>query len=200
MVPFHGKCGRTRFARRLPSVTILAHPYWAGHTFDNVLRHRFDGVEIYNHVCHCFNEKSSGMTYWDAMLSQRPETLGMAVDNAHFWLSAPVWNGGWIVVNSAELTRLAVLDALRRGNFYASRGPQFHSIRLEDNYVVLGTSPVRSVRLVGAGSRGRQWIADPEGDPITELAAELPDDGSYVRVEIEDEAGKLAWTNSLFVP
>jgi hypothetical protein len=69
-----------------------------------------------------------------------------------------------------------------------------------DNRVILGTSPVRSVRLVGAGSRGKQWTADPDSDPITELAAELPDDWSYVRVEIEDEVGKPAWTNSLFVP
>ena len=185
--------------QRQGAITILAHPYWAGHSFDNVLRHRFDGVEIYNHVCHCFNGKSSGVTYWDAMLAQRPATMGFAVDDAHFWLSAPVWNGGWIVVNSPHLTRESILEAIRRGNFYASRGPQFHSIRLEGNYVVLRTSPVRSVKLVGAGSQGKQWTADPSSEAITELAAELPDDWPYVRVEIEDENGRLAWTNSLFV-
>ena len=55
-------------ARKQGAMAILAHPHWCGNTFEEAIRWHFDGVEVYNHVCHFLNGKSSGAVHWDAML------------------------------------------------------------------------------------------------------------------------------------
>ena len=60
---------------------------------EDPLRHGFDGVEIYNHVCRWLNGKGHGLCYWDAMLQHQPNLLGFAVDDAHLRPEHPGWNG-----------------------------------------------------------------------------------------------------------
>jgi len=188
-----------RRAQQQGALLILAHPHWCANSFEDARRWPFDGVEIYNHVCHWMNGKSSGLAHWDAMLTRKPGTLALAADDAHLRPEHPGWNGGWIVANAPECTRDAILDALRRGNFYASCGPQLFSLALNDDQLEIEMSPVRFVRLVGPGPRGVRWGSF--GGPLIErLRVAVPRDWSYVYLEIEDAAGRRAWTQSLFSP
>ena len=180
------------------ALTILAHPQWTGNSFDDALRWPFDGVEIYNHVCHWLNGKGEGAAYWNAMLSRRPHTLAFAVDDAHLRPEHPGWNGGWIVVNAAGRTTTQIVAAIRRGNFYASCGPQFHTIHCDGAFVEVETSPVQFIRLVGPAYRGqRQGSFD--GRQLTGARFPLPADWDYVYLDIEDANGRRAWTNTLFL-
>ncbi len=174
---------------------ILAHPHWCGNTFDDALRHPFDGVEIYNHVCTWLNGKGDSLPYWNAMLGRAPGALSFACDDAHLRPEHPTWNGGWIVVNASALERGAILNAILRGNYYSSCGPSFDSIRLAGDQVVATTSPVRYARLVGPASIGLRMAAS-EVEALTEVSFPLPD-WPYAYLEIEDERGRRAWTNTL---
>jgi hypothetical protein len=60
------------------------------------------------------------------------------------------------------------------------------------------SSAVRFARLVGPAERG-QRIGSFDGTLLTEATFQVPDDWSYAYLEIEDESGHRAWTNSLFV-
>jgi hypothetical protein len=187
-----------RAVRDQGGLLICAHPYWTGNTLDDVLRHGFDGVEVYNHVCHWLNGKSEGGIHWDAMLLRNANVLGFAADDAHISADHPGWNGAWIMVNAPERTPNAILRAIRSGNFYSTRGPEFQAIERRDGKLFLHTSPVKFVRLVGPNSSG--WrIGSSSGPLATETTADLPADWLYVRVEVEDDAGRRAWTNTLFV-
>ena len=185
-------------AREQGGLLILAHPQWTGNTFDDALRWHFDGVEVYNHVCHWLNGKSDARAYWNVMLAQRPQTLGLACDDAHIRAEHPGWNGGWIVVNAPELSVTAITEAIRAGNFYSSTGPDFHSIACEGNTVTIHTSPVQFARLVGPGFRGAR-IGSFEERLFTEATFEIPADWAYAYLEIEDAQGRRAWTNALQV-
>ena len=55
-------------AREQGALTVLAHPHWSGNGLADALRHDFDGVEIYNHVCRWLNGKGDGLVHWEAML------------------------------------------------------------------------------------------------------------------------------------
>jgi len=186
---------------------ILAHPHWTGNTMDDALRHGFDGVEVYNHVCRWLNGKGDGLTHWDRMLEVRPETLGLAVDDAHVRPEHPGWNGGWIAVNASARTRDALSAAIKAGRFYSSQGPEFHSIEYRPAAegadgarratVSARTSPVCFARLVGPASAGAR-MGSFEGETYTEFSLELPEGWATVRLEIEDADGKRAWTNTLF--
>ena len=186
-----------RSAREQGAITILAHPHWSGNSLDDVLRWEFDGVEIYNHVCHWLNGKSDGRVHWDAALMRDSRTLGLAVDDAHLKPEHMGWNGGWIMVNSKACTQEAIVSAIRQGNFYSSRGPDFRSMTIENNQICVETSPVQFARLVGPGCQGRRVGAFNAG-PIETFSFAVPDDWAYAYLEIEDTMGRRAWTNALF--
>ncbi len=184
-------------ARRQDALLILAHPHWMGNSLEDALRWRFDGVEIYNHVCHWLNGKSNGMVHWSAMLAQDPNTLAFSVDDAHTRPEHPGWNGGWIMVNAPERSQASIMDAIRRGNYYSTCGPEFHAIELDGTDVHLATSPVQFVRLAGPGSSGAR-LGSFDGQELTEATMTVPRDWDYAYLEIEDHAGRRAWTNTLF--
>ena len=177
---------------------ILAHPHWMGNTFEDALRWSFDGVEIYNHVCRWLNGKGDGGPYWNAMLTQSPNTLAFSVDDAHITPAHPGWNGGWVMVNAAECTPEAILPALKAGNFYSTCGPLFESIELEGNKVSIQCSPVQAARLVGPRSHGSQ-TGSFDGSLLTRAAFEIPPSWQVAYLEIEDQQGRRAWTNPLFI-
>jgi len=184
--------------RAQDGLLILAHPQWTANTFDDALRWDFDGVEVYNHVCHWLNGKDDGRAYWNALLAQRPQTLGLACDDAHIRPEHPGWNGGWIVVNAPELVPTAITAAIRAGNFYSSTGPDFYTITCDGDTVAIQTSPVQFARLVGPAYLGAR-IGGFEGHLFTEATFELPPDWAYAYLEIEDAQGRRAWTNALQV-
>lgn len=186
-------------AKKQDALMILAHPAWSGNSQGEIMRYGFDGVEIYNHVCRWLNGKSDGMSYWNMMLPQAPATLGFAVDDSHTKEVHPGWNGGWIVINAPELTRDNVMTSIRQGHFYSSTGPDFQAIEFDGTNVTIKTSPVQFVRLVG-----ERWDGERRGsfggERLTEAAFEINPEWTYMYIEIEDDRGRRAWTNPLFVP
>ncbi len=177
---------------------VLAHPHWTGNTFDDALRWPFDGVEVYNHICRWLNGKGDGGPYWSAMLARNPDSLAFASDDLHIKDRPPGWNGGWVMVNAVECTSEAILAALRAGNFYASCGPSFETIEYDGEAVSFRCSPVQVARLVGPAWRGDRASA-PDGEALTQAVFKIPPDWAYAYLEIEDEQGRRAWTNPLFV-
>lgn len=185
-------------AREQNAIIIMAHPRWTGNTFEDANRLDFDGVEIYNHVCHWMNGKSDGLAYWDAMLKNNPDILAFSADDAHLRPEHPGWNGGWIVVNAPELTRESILSGIKLGNFYSSCGPDFKSITCDGKYLRIECSPVKFVRLVGPGFYG--WRTGSfDGELLTQACVEIPANWDHIYMEIEDKDGRRAWSNTLFV-
>jgi hypothetical protein len=183
-------------ARIQNGITILAHPYWTGNSFEEALRWGFDGVEVYNHVCQWLNGKGNGGPYWHAMLAENPNVVGIASDDAHIKPGHPGWNGGWVMVQAEALTPAAVMDSLRAGRFYSSTGPSFLRIAQHDRQVSVQVTPVPFIRLVGPGSRG-QRLGGFDGRLLTEATFDIPKDWAYAYLEIEDGERRRAWTNTL---
>jgi len=185
-------------ARAQGALLILAHPHWSGNSLDDYARWSFDGVEVYNHVCHWLNGKSCGLIHWDAALGCNPEALALAVDDTHLRSEHRTWNGGWIVVNARECSSHAIMEGIRLGNFYSSCGPEILSLAWDGHGLRLRTSPVQFVRVVGPAFRGNR-LESSEGEMLTDVEMPIPDDWDYAYVEVEDSGGRRAWTNSLFV-
>jgi len=185
-----------RLMRRQGALLVLAHPQWCGNSVEAALRHGFDGVEVYNDVCRWLNGKGEGTYFWDRMLCGNADVLGFAADDAHLSAAHPTWNGGWIMVNCAELTRDALMRAIRRGEFYATTGPQILSIHTTAGHVRLATSPARTVRLASAASHTCYKLSPTESGS-SEWELPMPQGWPYVRVEVEDLQGRRAWTNTL---
>ncbi len=194
---FTGNFLRTlRIANSQDALLIWAHPHWTGNSLQEGMRHRFHGLEIYNHSSHCENGSGYALSHWDGMLLHDPDFLGFATDDSHFKPDQPIWKGGWIMVNAADCTQQEILESIRLGNFYATQGPEFKTIEYGENTVTVETSPVTYVRLIGPRRTGK-WIHALGKKPICRAEFELPRSWPYVRLEIEDAAGKMAWSNPL---
>ena len=186
-------------ARIQGGVLVWAHPYVCDNTAAEGIRFGFDGIEVFNSISQVIWGKGTGSYHWDASLVHQPDMFGFAADDAHFFKDAPAEKGGWIMVNAQELSREAIMDSIRKGNFYSSRGPLFKSISLEQgNKIVARTSPVVYARLIGAGGLIK-YRGVPVKEPMTEIHFRLPDDWPYARLEIEDVHGKIAWSNPLLI-
>jgi len=181
--------------RRSGAVLILAHPYWTGNTVADALRHRFDGVEVYNHICDYLNGKSLSAYHWDRMLARDPRALGFAADDAHLNGNEP-WDGAWIMLSAPALTRADVMAAIQSGSFYSTVGPTFESIRVEADRVRVRTSPVAAIRLVDGTCWGAR-VYPGVGQTVTEGEFQVQREHAYLRVEIEDAYGRRAWTNAV---
>ena len=179
------------------ALLVLAHPFWTGNTCEDTRRFGFVGVEIYNHVCQWLNGKGDGRVYWSEMLRRDPGMLAFAADDTHLQPSEPGWNGGWIVTNAPELSRDAILAAIRSGNYYSSCGPEFYDIAFDGEKVSFKCSPVRFARLAGHAFRGGR-TGSYDGEQLTEAAFTVPPEWDYAYIEIEDSLGRRAWTNTLF--
>lgn len=179
------------------AVLIWAHPHWTGNTSREGLRHKFHGVEIYNHSSQCENGSGYALSHWDGVLERHPDFLGFATDDSHFIPGQSFWKGGWIMVNASSCNDKEILDGIRRGNFYATQGPEFKTIEYTRDTVKVETSPVLYARLIGPRRVGK-WINVAEKEPLGHVEFELPLDWTYARLEIEDAAGKRAWSNPLW--
>ncbi len=185
------------FIRLQGGFLLWAHPHSVGNTANEGLRHKFHGIEVYNHINQVAFGKGSGVYHWDAALVKQPDLLGFATDDAHFYPDIPGEKGGWIMVNAPELSGEAMLNAIRNGNFYSSTGPEFKSIIIEKgNRIVIETSPVVFTRLTGQPGKFK-YKGSSDLKPITKTSFRLPDDWTFARLEIEDEKGKIAWSNPL---
>ena len=187
-----------RSARRQGGIIILAHPHWSGNSLDDCIRWQFDGIEAYNHVCRWLNGKSNGFVHWDAALNHNPNSLSFSVDDSHLRPEHPGWNGGWIMVNASECTTAAIISAIRCGNFYSSCGPEIRSVSFDGAELHLTTSPVQIARIVGPDFRGERK-GSLDGQLITTASFRIPADWKYVYLELEDQLGRRAWTNNIFV-
>ena len=90
----------------------------------------------------------------------------------------------------------AVLAALRRGAFYSSQGPRIETVILEGSRLVVYTSSAVAVRFVGSGGRMRSRVT---GAHVKSAEYDIVGDERYVRVEVEDRGGRVAWSNPVWV-
>ena len=103
--------------------------------------------------------------------------------------------GGWVMVAARDLSAGSILAALKAGDYYASCGPDFTSIRLEGNMLHVTCSPVSRVGVAAGGHRA----FSTSGDGMAEARIEIGrTDFEFFRVVLTDKAGKQAWSNNFW--
>ena len=135
---------------------------------------------------------------WDDVLTSGKTMYGIAVDDSHHLKFATTPGDvalpgrGWIVVRASELTQEAILDALERGEFYASKGPDLTQFDVSDKSITVamrerGLAKFRT-QFVGSGGR---LLCESVENPATYT---IEGHEGYVRVKVIDSNGNAAWT------
>jgi hypothetical protein len=185
--------------REAGGLAILAHPYWSGQRSGDLLNMAgCIGLEVYNGGCEVDDAKGFSAVHWDDLLAAGHRLWGVAVDDAHWRQGDHDAGLGWVWVKAPELTEAAILDALEQGYFYASSGPEIHSLELAGDLLRVRCSPAVSVDFVGSSYMTRR-ISAPAGETLTEAISRLRKAQRYVRVACRDVRGGWAWSNPIFL-
>jgi hypothetical protein len=145
---------------------------------------------------------------WDAVLTAGGDVFGTATDDAHHYFDAravgargdAVFPGdlGFVMVRAAK-EPAAIRAAIARGDFYASTGVLLARVERTGDRLAIDVderSPgVHRFTFVGAGGRA---LSRAQGRRSAFALAGAR--GGYVRVVVEDGAGRRAWTQPIRVP
>jgi hypothetical protein len=137
---------------------------------------------------------------WDRILSSGRLMYGVADDDAHVFKSSdpqvPGPGRGWVYVHAESLTTHALLEALSRGDFYASTGVELSDLQVTATGVAveIREKPSRTYRIQFIGQNGR--VLEETSSTCASYA--FRDTDTYVRVRVKDSNGAFAWTQPVF--
>ncbi len=178
------------------NITVYCHPEWSStpaRLFED-LRGNF-AMEIWNSISAIHSGMDMHAAYWDELLGAGQKIYGVATDDAHDFDACC---RGWVMVNS-ENSVPAILEALEEGAFYSSCGPEIYDFYIDGGKAVVSCSGARTVRFCCDGHPS--LLKASEGGPIhhCEMPLRNLDGFLYLRAEVADARGRVAWTNPIFL-
>lgn len=189
--------------REAGNLVMYNHPIWSRLELDDLLNvNGYFAVEIYNYGCVIEDGTGLSTHYWDMLLRRGHKVFGLATDDNHNYhpYGSPLCDsfGGWIVVAARKLDRESIAEALAQGSFYSSSGPEIYEFSHSGDEVYVRCSPVKTIRMLSYERRGVSKPAEVGGS-LTEASFKLFGNETFVRLECEDEFGKIAWSNPIFL-
>jgi hypothetical protein len=139
---------------------------------------------------------------WDAILTRGVLLYGIAVDDAHHFkrpwdpdASSP--GKGWIYVRAARLGAAELLDAMERGDFYASTGVELEDYQVTERGVTVTVKQraFAKYRILFIG-RGGRVLKEATASPASYA---MTGGEGYVRVKVVESNGQVAWTQPALV-
>ena len=139
---------------------------------------------------------------WDRVLSSGLPIFGVAVDDAHhfkkeFNASRSNPGRGWIVVRASECSQESLLDAMGRGDFYASTGVHLAELEVSPTGMRLAVDENEHLRYTISfiGQDGR--LLAQSFSPQATYEAKNTD--RYFRAVVHASNGSRAWTQPEFL-
>ena len=181
---------------RAGGIVIAAHPAWSLNT--PAFLASLNGVEIsevYNTMSdEPFNgPRGNSESLLDVAAANGKYFRLVAADASHPYQGEQCVS--CVMVQAAELSVPAILEALRAGRFYATQGPEFHNISIEDGQITVETSPVSRISFCS----NLCWVSDRcrSGQGLTREVYRVRPNERFVRVQITDSDGKRAWSSPI---
>lgn len=187
--------------RAAGGIAILAHPAWSvmspGEIHD---LHGLAGAEIFNSVSgYPFNPgRDEASYYWDLWAKSGKFVNAFAGDDAHYYKGEQT--KAFTMVNAQSIHADSIMEAIKKGSFYASTGPRFYSIDLDMETGEITVECSRDVEVVVFKSN-TPW---PDGG-YQEINGRgrahyhLMYEDRFVRIELIDKDGRKAWSSPFSV-
>lgn len=175
------------------------HPRWSMETAEQYMKYEgMHAMEIYNHTSYLGGFPEYNDAVYDEMLRGGKKLYCISTDDAH---SASRAFGGYVMIKAKELEYCTIMDALVRGDFYASRGPEIKSLWFDDtdNTIHVECSDAAQVILSTAQRRHERILPEEGKDCINHAVLHVRETDGYVRVSVFDSKGLTADTNAYYV-
>lgn len=174
-------------------LAVLAHPAWSLNTPQDALAlSGFDGVEIYNTV----SDKGQSSRPYSGYFVDTLANMGvsyplLAVDDTHMYGGVDNCKA-YIMVRSDDGSLEGILNGIRRGDFYASQGPELH-VRREGMKLIADCSECVTIDFLSNSA----WVPDKmtRGEKLTHGEYAIKPWEKWIRVEVCDDQGRFAWSS-----
>lgn len=181
------------------NITILNHPNWSRNKLDIFKLKGFFALEIYNHCSEVDESCGFALDYWDEALRNGYKIFGVASDDSHTFKNDRDYDGGWIEVESENLTKKEIVDKLQKGVFYSTMGPQINDLRVVDGVIYIECSPVEKINFKTSHMRGVAKFPLNGEETLEKAQYKIRDIDKWIRIECIDKFGKIAWSNPIFI-
>ena len=105
--------------------------------------------------------------------------------------------GGFTMIMADELSYDSVFEALEKGNFYSSAGPEIFELTFDGNKAHIETTAARQISMISGAKRSKRVYGTPDA-PVTCADFEISDTAPYVRFDVYDFEGNHANTRGFF--
>lgn len=175
-----------------------AHPAWYGATAEDIRSlGPIHAVETWNATAHVYNDRADSWPVFDQLVEAGARVHAYAADDAHFDPARP---GdalrAWVWVRSERLEGAGIVDALKRGAFYSSTGPELLDLHLDGARLLVSCSPVEWIFVTGPGRQSIFRAGQDLSGAVFDLTRLT---GPYVRVTVRDASGGRAWSNPIWL-
>lgn len=170
------------------------HPTWSQEGAEQYLNyHGMHAMEMVNYGSLCGGYEEYNPRVYNDMLRAGEKIGCVMADDAH---TLDHVGGAWTVISADRLDYRSITDALMKGDYYCTEGPEIKEFYVEDGVAHIVCSPAVTVLAVTNHLHAKRYTA--ESGSLTEAAFPLNDDDLFVRFVVIDRDGKHACTNAYF--
>lgn len=179
------------------------HPFWSLQCYDDykILKGLY-AMEIFNYSAYIDGVDGNQTSCYNDMLRLGNRLSCIMTDDNHDRkpIGSPYNDsfGGYTVIYARSLNYGDVTDALEKGEFYCSMGPEIFELRYESGKVSIVCSPAQRISFSTLGRRGGVKLASP-GGTVTCAEFDVFEDDRLFMLEIVAPDGKRAHTNAYYV-
>lgn len=179
------------------------HPTWSLEGYPEYAQYEgMDAMEICNGGCLVVGYDEYNCHAYDDMLRLGRRIFCIGTDDNHnnLPLTDPLSDSfvSWTVLRADRLDYPSVIEALEKGHFYASNGPDIKELFIEDGCVHVTTSPAHVINYITAG-RHREYVGAHYGESVNTAVFRIDPDDRYFRIDVIDDYGRHANSNAFFV-
>ncbi len=173
-------------------IAILAHPAWSlmepGEMMD---MKGIAAAEVYNSVSGVpWNANRADSSYYFDLWAAKGRLVPCVASDDSHWYSGEQTRA-FTMVQAEEKSVNGILEALRKGSFYASCGPRFEQVTYDEEQVMIECSEDVKRIIVYSNS---VWVDQRVFDnPCGKAIYHISDMDRYIRIELIDGAGQKAW-------
>ena len=179
------------------------HPAWSRECYTDYIKYKgMDAMEIFNYGSWLIGYNEYNTHAYTDFLDAGTRLYCVGGDDNHNYSDPDNRKfdsfGAFTMIKAEKLDYTTITDALVKGNFYASEGPEIYDLYYENETVHLICSPVDRIQM-NTGARHARAYYDETGDGLTHAEFCVNDPVvNYVRFTIIDKHGKRACTNAYY--
>lgn len=187
-------------------ITTLNHPRWSGMSAQTIAAvEDVANMEVVNGFEMIQDGYGDSAACYEMELRRGRKAFPLATDDSHTAVTSKVpgyeYFRGFTVLKAETLRYDALIRALDEGAFFASTGPMFYNLWLENGNLHIECSPVCGVYVHGHLYRHRAAVV--EGNDciqVVDINVEaLCADSRYLFIQIADSQGGRAWAPPLWL-